>query len=51
MMGFIWGAMRGKSSKTGNVFAYRDEADAKDRLNVTTDGAGSRTTITTRDGT
>ena len=44
-------AVSGKSSKVGNVFKYRDVADAKDRLDVTTDGAGSRTTITTRDGT
>ena len=51
IMRIILAAISGKSSKTGNVFAYRDEADAKDRLNVTTDGAGSRTTITTRDGT
>ena len=47
----ILAAISGKSSKVGNVFKYRDVADTKDRLDVTTDGAGSRTTITTRDGT
>ena len=51
IMRLILSAISGLSTKVGNVFTFRNMADTKDRIKITTDGAGSRTTITTRDGT
>jgi len=51
IMRLVLSAASGLSTKIGNVFTFRNMADTKDRIKMTTDGAGSRTTITTRDGT
>lgn len=51
IMRLVLSAISGLSSKIGNVFAFRNVADTKDRIRGTTNGTGSRTSITTRDGT
>ena len=44
--------LTGKSSGGGSTtLTFRDVGDTKDRLEVTVDGAGNRTSVGTRDGT
>lgn len=44
-MRLMLAVLTGKSSKTGNVLAFRDYLDTKDRAEVTLDGTGGRSEV------